>query len=572
LTLNRNTLKQKEKNDNDISNHYRKYNLLKISNIKNAINNAIKLGWLVLAGNVCFMLLFYFHIDDNDFSNIHWYIGITSFIIIMALSFFYQTILIESDNKDHLKNRIYRELNYLYKTKLKNNSNQNENFKDTDAYFKIIDNIIEDLQHNDEVYNLYRQIKEKLNKIDKICNKPSNTQEKNSYEIINKIYPEINNSEKFKTVLEGLCKGHIPRKIVDLEVNKIMERKGLSFDYYVLPVSFFLFTYFAAFMVVLPLIDSIFDSDSNSLSIPLSSHNLNEDLEGVPFIIIQWGFLGGLVYTSIDLLQRFQRTDLPPKAYYNASFRILLAGIASIIVFFFYMSFGGLNDLFDIMQIQPELPQSQIKSDDINDISNLYFLLLFTFSIGMIPIQFLTISVENILSKIKYYQFRRTAGKRSIVNIEGIDLITSARLFEEGLFNIQQLSLCNPYSLSFRTKFSVEIVRDWKDQAILYLLTADILVGNKKDEYHLNLALNEKYGIRRFTDFKLITDNLITVKNEDPNNEEFDDSKVIQFSKGLGFEDNENYILKYLIKWIRTKGLEIENKDFKDKTEDPNLN
>ena len=108
-------------------------------------------------------------------------------------------------------------------------------------------------------------------------------------------------------------------------------------------------------------------------------------------------------------------------------------------------------------------------------------MLLLCFSIGITPIQFLIRTGDRILSKFfGWWKHRNTAGKRSLTNIEGIDSLDAERLSEEGLDYIQQLALCDPIDISFKTKFPIHTVKDWKDQAILYLLTADIIVTEKE--------------------------------------------------------------------------------------------
>ena len=103
---------------------------------------------------------------------------------------------------------------------------------------------------------------------------------------------------------------------------------------------------------------------------------------------------------------------------------------------------------------------------------------------------------DRVLSKFfGWWKHRNTAGKRSLTNIEGIDSLDAERLSEEGLDYIQQLALCDPIDISFKTKFPIHTVKDWKDQAILYLLTADIIVIKKDKtkgrEYTISILYSE---------------------------------------------------------------------------------
>jgi len=58
--------------------------------------------------------------------------------------------------------------------------------------------------------------------------------------------------------------------------------------------------------------------------------------------------------------------------------------------------------------------------------------------------------------------------------ISGITPEYAERLHEEGILNIQNLAHCDPDMVSKRTMLNKETVFDWKDEAILRLLTENI--------------------------------------------------------------------------------------------------
>jgi hypothetical protein len=97
--------------------------------------------------------------------------------------------------------------------------------------------------------------------------------------------------------------------------------------------------YLTGFLITIPLIESVFTKEAIGTVIPLSPINNS----GIPLLVIEWGFLGGLVYTSIDLLFRFLRKDLSPKVYFNASFKLILSTVTAIIIYFLYLSPGYAN-------------------------------------------------------------------------------------------------------------------------------------------------------------------------------------------------------------------------------------
>lgn len=353
-------------------------------------------------------------------------------------------------------------------------------------------------------------------------------------------------------VIRELCDFHIPSDILDYFIDIKIKRDGLSLNSYILPLSFFLFVYFSVFLTLLPLINSIFVPESNFHFIPLRALFLDGVEKGIPLLVMQWGFLGGLVYTSISLLSRFIRKDLPPMAYYNASFRILLSGVAAIIVFLLYQIYHPSN----------------ITNDPA---ASPYLVLLICFSIGIAPIQFLIRSVDIILSHfMEFWRHKDTSGKRSLTNIEGIDSITAQRLSEEGYDYIQQLALCDPIDLSFKTKFHIHMVKDWKDQALLYLLTADILVTKnesvkKERKRYLNCVLNEAYGIRRFSQLYHLAHDFFKkpVSKEEISKGNFMENGFYDFCKGLGIAESDFPKFKYLVQSLLKTGYSISELYYK---------
>src|SRR5829696_3733658 len=279
----------------------------------NIIKIIIISGWIFLAGIVSYIII-YDYGAGKSLKELHWNIAIAIFILVLALSFFLQTILIEKENKNDLRLKVNHSLNQAHKNYSKEKNKQSDssislhnkaNEKGLDKLQDIIDFFGQ--ENNHYLYLLYRQIQNLLLRKERGL--------------------QLSDEEK------ELIEFHIPEKLLDHFVNMKIRRDGLALESYILPLSFFLFIYFASFLVILPLINSIFVSNSNHVIIPIFSIFPSETDKpsaktGIPLLVIQWGFLGGLVYTSISLLSRFLRKDLPPRVYYNAAFRVLLSGAA----------------------------------------------------------------------------------------------------------------------------------------------------------------------------------------------------------------------------------------------------
>jgi hypothetical protein len=158
-----------------------------------------------------------------------------------------------------------------------------------------------------------------------------------AYAVYRKAYATLRQKERTYSAQENRNRR---LQLLDLEfydflkedIDQEMKDEGISFRSYLLPLSFFLFTYFAGFLITLPLINSVFTGTAQTSYIPLfSTHN------GIPILVIQWGFLGGFVYTSISLLSRFLRNDLIPRVYLLASLRLMLSAVVAIVIYFLYM-------------------------------------------------------------------------------------------------------------------------------------------------------------------------------------------------------------------------------------------
>lgn len=252
-------------------------------------------------------------------------------------------------------------------------------------------------------------------------------------------------AEEFK----GLLRFELSRYLRPIVKQRIREQ-GLEFESYLLPLSFFLFVYFASFLITLPLINSIFTGKVQTTIIPLFSTG-----KSIPLLVVQWGFFGGLVYTSISLLNRFLRRDLAPRVYLLSSLRLLLSGVVAILIYFIYILSYATTPSVDTNSLPPQI-------------------LVLVFVAGVAPIQLLAHFADTQLSKVGWLKNRRVAGGRPLTVLEGINAITAERLAEEGLDSVLHLALCNPYEIYQRTRFPVERVKDWKDQAILYTVSADV--------------------------------------------------------------------------------------------------
>jgi hypothetical protein len=263
----------------------------------------------------------------------------------------------------------------------------------------------------------------------------------------------------------------------DLLYDVIKQKAKMScadFSSYLFPISLFMFIYFAGFLVTLPLINSIFTGETQTIVIPLF-----EKKSSIPLLVIQWGFLGGMVYTSISLLTRFLRKDMTPRVYLNASFRLVLSTMTAMVIYFIYMMTYSVN----VIELLPQI-------------------LVICFIAGTAPVHSLINLADTYIQKI-FPKWKRmnVIGNKPLTKLEGVDLLVSERLNEEGIDTIQQMAMSNVDEIHSTTIFSKKKLEYWREQAILYLLTGDVQVrtATTPEKIFLYDILTKKAGISTFS-------------------------------------------------------------------------
>jgi hypothetical protein len=490
---------------------------------------------LILGGTLAYFIFHYDNIPE------HWKFAIAAFIILLPFSFFLQASLHVKAVEAEFQTKIQDELRqfYVYLSILSTDEGYVLHTSSSDSETQKIEESMKK-QYQEKMKNKEEQVKIERYVIyngdeqefrDAFESKAEELRKRGQTKLYS-IYREAY-QKYYKYVVEE----HMLTKeqIVDLRDNLLkyeltwllekiiedrMKAESVNFRSYLAPLSFFLFIYFAGFLITVPLINSVFVDESSIVQIHLVK------TAGIPLSIIQWGFLGGFVYTSLYIINRFLRKDLYPRVYLYGSFRLLLSIVVAVLIYFLYLIYPGTEHGI--------APPS---------------ILLACFLAGVAPIQFLYRLADTQLSKITGWKRRSVAGNRPVTLMEGINYTRAERLDEEGINSIQEMSLCDPLDLAIRTKFAKSIVGDWRDQAILYILTGDIIVQektNEKKEQYLNERLYEKYGIRTIEDL------LRMIRNE---NILRDRKREESFYKGLELYSDSNH--RY--EWLHNLFISINN-------------
>lgn len=189
--------------------------------------------------------------------------------------------------------------------------------------------------------------------------------------------------------------------------------------------------------------------------------------------VLVFGFLGAYFFAVTDVLHRYIRRDLKPKAYSSICVRLLIVVILAWV----------LKEI-----VSPVLPGGEPKAA----------MLALVFLVGIVPETGLTYIREALSPKMRsLFRIKNEEVEVDpLTKIDGIDLYDRTRLMDEGVTNIESLAHHDLVDLMIETRIPVPRLIDWLDQAILYLHAKESDGG---DDSKLQRQLR-KYGIRTATD------------------------------------------------------------------------
>ena len=159
-------------------------------------------------------------------------------------------------------------------------------------------------------------------------------------------------------------------------------------------------------------------------------------------LAITMAFLGAYVWSVQNIFRRLATIDLPPRAYYTVSIRMILAVSVALM---FRLAFEPLFSYYYSGELLPVI----------------------SFLTGIFPERLLF----AISSRIHFFSEKpeRNADKLPLEMIEGISIFHKVRLSELGIDNAQNLAEANFIALMIRSPFNPSQLIDWIGQAKLYL-------------------------------------------------------------------------------------------------------
>ena len=199
------------------------------------------------------------------------------------------------------------------------------------------------------------------------------------------------------------------------------------------------------------------------------------DISGTPptpVEALRFGFLGAYVFTLQGLVRRYFQVDLKTHAYVAALARIIV--VAAL-----------LTALGPALEDQP-----------------LAVVASFAFLVGMFPemgIRLLKQAASSIGRKITRIPDEE---RYPVTDLDGVNLWSRARLFEEGIEDMQNFTTANLVDLMLNTRVPINRLVDWIDQSFLYIRVT------KDDRENLR-----RLGVRTASD---LLDSFRVVKGYDP--------------------------------------------------------
>jgi hypothetical protein len=157
--------------------------------------------------------------------------------------------------------------------------------------------------------------------------------------------------------------------------------------------------------------------------------------------VLKYGFLGSYAFVTSMLIRRFFQSDLRPSAYASAVFRIMLVLL--------------------IVAVSHQLIGGTLPAGDHAELAA-------AFVIGFFPLVGLQ-ALQRVTSKLLRRFVPPVTSEYPLDQLDGFNLWYEARLTEEGVEDMQNLTTMNLVDVILHTRVPVGRLVDWTDQAFLLI-------------------------------------------------------------------------------------------------------
>ena len=194
-------------------------------------------------------------------------------------------------------------------------------------------------------------------------------------------------------------------------------------------------------------------------------------LPAMPIDPLRFAFIGSYAFIVQGLVRRYFQADLKTHAYVSAMARVIL--VAALVT--------AIHPLWSLWGLAASTE------------------LAFAFFLGFFPELGLRVIQQALVGVLRNVRPAREE-RYPLRQLDGVNIWTQARLLEEGVEDMQNLSTANLVDLMLHTRMPINRLLDWIDQAFLYVRVQDGR-GTRSDTWDGgDRALLRRYGIRTATD------------------------------------------------------------------------
>jgi hypothetical protein len=163
-----------------------------------------------------------------------------------------------------------------------------------------------------------------------------------------------------------------------------------------------------------------------------------------PWPVLEFGFLGAYAFAVSMLVRRFYQSDLRPSAYATVVLRIVL-----VLLFV-----TALHQLFAVTSSGDSVARQ--------------YELVVAFVVGFFPLIGLQ-ALQRATAKVLHVFVPQLAPEYPLDQLDGLNIWYEARLAEEGVEDMQNLTTMNLVDVILHTRAPVGRLIDWVDQAFLLI-------------------------------------------------------------------------------------------------------
>lgn len=176
---------------------------------------------------------------------------------------------------------------------------------------------------------------------------------------------------------------------------------------------------------------------------------------------LAYGFLGAYVFGLGSLVRQYVTDDLQPRYYASLALRYLTVFVLSALI--------GLA--LPLQQAADGLDGAQLSiglSDQV---------LIVVFFVGLFPSMGLRLIQRAAIATLGKFKLKAFEEDQPLSLLDGLTIYQEDRLLLEGIENLQNLASANIVELMLKTRFPVEQIVDWIDQALLHMHTGEYAVA-----------------------------------------------------------------------------------------------